>query len=89
MMRVGLQLLLAAVVASSVAGCGYRGKLKTPTQIQVHEEKKQRKAAGKDVKQSPEEEAQKASSPLLSDGNGEQQDDKVNLVVTPSNNVAK
>ncbi len=86
MMRFSLQVMLAAAVMCGVSACGYRGKLKTPAQIQMHEDKKARKATARDNEDSA---PQNVASPVLGDEEGEQQPNGVGVVVTPSNDVAK
>ena len=44
-LRILAQLCLVVVLACNVAACGNKGKLKSPTQIQVSEAKKAKKKA--------------------------------------------
>ena len=46
-MRALLHGILIALFACSLTACGIKGKLKTPTQVQLEEQKKARKAAKK------------------------------------------
>lgn len=72
-----LQMLMAGLLVFSVGACGNKGKLKSPAQIQVQEEKKARKAAGKEVKEKKVE-----KQPV-------NQESSVGIIVAPSNQVAQ
>jgi predicted small lipoprotein YifL len=73
MMRM-MQVVLALALACSVAACGNKGKLKSPTQIQHQSEKKERRNAKKD-----------GAAPVEVQAEEPKQQD---LPVTPSNDVA-
>ena len=86
MMRGLLQVWMVVALMGGLCACGYKGKLKTPTQVQAHEEKKARKAAALDNGES---QPADLVSPVLGDEEGAQQNTGVNVVVTPSNDVAQ
>lgn len=80
MMRMMVQLLL---VAALVSGCGNKGHLKSPTQIQNQEAKKARAAAAKEAGEQP------APEDLAPEPVQAPKDMKVPVLTAPSNDVAK
>ncbi len=85
MMRGLMHVLLVLAVAGGVSACGNKGKLKSPTQIQVQAEKKARKQAKnpKDTSPTP---VPDAPVPAVVQEN---MPDEHMSVATPSNDVAK
>jgi len=76
MMRVLMQVFFVVALASGVSACGNKGKLKSPTQMQVQDEKKARKVAR----------GEKVVKPASSN---DKQESPVGVLVTPSNEVTQ
>ena len=95
-----MHVLLVGVVALNVSACGNKGKLKTPTQMRVQEEKKARKGLVKEntlVKpEGAEMEPVGREAPVPSPENTKREADDENIsgkdmpvIITPSNDLAK